>query len=567
MNALYGGTSTSKLFLNVREKLSLCYYASSTYVRSKGILTVSSGIETADYDRAEAEILRQLDEIRQGLWEDWELTAARESLLSALQALGDSQGALENYYLGQSATGRRETPEEMAALLRQVTPGAHPGGSPECAAGYHLLPEGKGGVRMYYPRIDETVTFRRLKNGLPAYVVHKPGYTRKYAMFATRYGGMDLRFQQDGAWQDTPAGIAHYLEHKMFDTADGNAMQEMAKNGAEPNAFTSNAMTAYYFDCTEHFDENLRQLLSFVSVPYFTDESVAKEQGIIAQEIGMIEDDPEWQVYKRMLQALYRESPARIPVAGSVESISHITAETLYRCHKAFYTPANMCLVAVGDLDAEAVFRAAEDILPPESGPDIPRDYGGSEGETPAQSETSCRMEVSMPSFLVGFKCPAPPEGEQRLRWDILGDLACDILMGDSSPLFSRLYSQGLINGSFGSSFDLLPGAAYAYAGGDSKDANAVTDAILREAARIAAEGVDEDYFRRIRKASFGANLRGLNSFENIAVTLTEGYFHGYDPLRFPEVFESITPEDVAAFLKTNVTAERMVLSRIVPKQ
>ena len=257
---------------------------------------------------------------------------------------------------------------------------------------------------MYYPRIDETVTFRRLKNGLPAYVVHKPGYTRKYAMFATRYGGMDLRFQQDGAWQDTPAGIAHYLEHKMFDTADGNAMQEMAKNGAEPNAFTSNAMTAYYFDCTEHFDENLRQLLSFVSVPYFTDESVAKEQGIIAQEIGMIEDDPEWQVYKRMLQALYRESPARIPVAGSVESISHITAETLYRCHKAFYTPANMCLVAVGDLDAEAVFRAAEDILPPESGPDIPRDYGGSVGETPAQSETSCRMEVSMPSFLVGFK-------------------------------------------------------------------------------------------------------------------------------------------------------------------
>ena len=135
---------------------------------------------------------------------------------------------------------------------------------------------------MYYPRIDETVTFRRLKNGLPAYVVHKPGYTRKYAMFATRYGGMDLRFQQDGVWQDTPAGIAHYLEHKMFDTSDGNAMQEMAKNGAEPNAFTSNAMTAYYFDCTEHFDENLRQLLSFVSVPYFTDESVAKEQGIIA---------------------------------------------------------------------------------------------------------------------------------------------------------------------------------------------------------------------------------------------------------------------------------------------
>ena len=199
-------------------------------------------------------------------------------------------------------------------------------------------------------------------------------------------------------------------------------------------------MTAYYFDCTEHFDENLRQLLSFVSMPYFTDESVAKEQGIIAQEIGMIEDDPEWQVYKRMLQALYRESPARIPVAGSVESISHITAETLYRCHKAFYTPP-ICVWWRWVIWRRGVFRAAEDILPPESGPDIPRDYGGSEGETPAQSETSCRMEVSMPSFLVGFKCPAPPEGEQRLRWDILGDLACDILMGTPVPVLPAVQS------------------------------------------------------------------------------------------------------------------------------
>ena len=362
---------------------------------------------------------------------------------------------------------------------------------------------------MYYPRIDETVTFRRLKNGLPAYVVHKPGYTRKYAMFATRYGGMDLRFQQDGAWQDTPAGIAHYLEHKMFDTADGNAMQEMAKNGAEPNAFTSNAMTAYYFDCTEHFDENLRQLLSFVSVPYFTDESVAKEQGIIAQEIGMIEDDPEWQVYKRMLQALYRESPARIPVAGSVESISRITAETLYRCHKAFYTPANMCLVAVGDLDAGRYSGRRRSSCPRKAARISP-------------VTTAAARETPLPSRRppAGWRCPCrrfwwasnallPRRGEERLRWDILGDLACDILMGDSSPLFSRLYSQGLINGSFGSSFDLLPGAAYAYAGGDSNDPAAVMEAILEEARRLTREGLDSDYWQRMKRGNFGALPEG----------------------------------------------------------
>ena len=417
-----------------------------------------------------------------------------------------------------------------------------------------------------YPRIGEEVIRTTLDNGLPVFIVPKKDYRRKYAMFATRYGGMDMRFQLNGQWLDTPAGIAHYLEHKMFDTEEGNALQELAKNGAEPNAFTSNAITCYYFDSTEKLYENLEILLSFVSVPYFTDESVEKEQGIIAQEINMIEDNPEWQVYKRLMQALYHTSPARTSVAGSVESIRQITAQTLYDCHKAFYTPANMCLVVVGDVDPVHVIDLANRVLPKLSGPIIERDYG-TEPETVAEKETVLEMEVSAPQFLAGFKCAPAAEGNDYMRAAILGDMASDILLGESSALYQRLYEQGLINPSFGGAFEMMPGVAYLYAGGDSKDANAVTDAILREAARIAAEGVDEDYFRRIRKASFGANLRGLNSFENIAVTLTEGYFHGYDPLRFPEVFESITPEDVAAFLKTNVTAERMVLSRIVPKQ
>ena len=321
---------------------------------------------------------------------------------------------------------------------------------------------------MTYHRIGETAVWQTLPNGLPVCVIRKRGYTRKYAFFATRYGGMDLRFQLDGQWLDTPAGIAHYLEHKMFDTEDGNALQELAKNGAEPNAFTSNAITCYYFDSTEKFYENLEILLSFVSVPYFTDESVEKEQGIIAQEINMIEDNPEWQVYKRLMQALYHTSPARTSVAGSVESIRQITTQTLYDCHRAFYTPANMCLVVVGDVDADKVLAAAERILPKTSGPDIPRDHGPAEDLTAAQPETACAMEVAMPTFLLGFKCPPVPEGPDRMRLDILGDLACDVLMGESSPLYARLYSQGLINGTFDSAYDLLPGAAYVFCGGDS---------------------------------------------------------------------------------------------------
>ena len=418
-----------------------------------------------------------------------------------------------------------------------------------------------------YPRIGEEVIWETLDNGLPVCIVPKQGFSRKYALFATRYGGMDMRFELNGQWLDTPAGIAHYLEHKMFDTKDGNALQELAKNGAEPNAFTSNAITCYYFDSTEKFYENLEILLSFVSVPYFTDESVEKEQGIIGQEIGMIEDNPEWQVYKQLMQALYHTSPARTPVAGSVESISHITAQTLYDCHKAFYTPANMCLVVVGDVKPERIIAAANQILPAKSGPLIRRDYGAEEELTAAEHFVTAAMEVSMPTFLVGFKCPPQHGGEEQHRFTAIGELACDVLMGESSPLYARLYAEGLINGSFGAAFDLLPGASYVYAGGDSKDPQAVAEAILAEARRLVSEGVDGDYYRRVVNANFGAALKALNSFESIAVSMAEGCFQGYDPYRFPEVYDSITVEDVLDFLRRNMTRDHMALSVITPKE
>ena len=418
-----------------------------------------------------------------------------------------------------------------------------------------------------YPRIGEEVIWVTLDNGLPVCIVPKKGFSRKYALFATRYGGMDMRFRLNGQWLDTPAGIAHYLEHKMFDTEDGNALQELAMNGAEPNAFTSNAITCYYFDSTEKFYENLEILLSFVSVPYFTDESVEKEQGIIGQEIGMIEDNPEWQVYKQLMQSLYHTSPARTPVAGSVESIRKITAQTLYDCHRAFYTPANMCLVVVGDVEPQQVLDIARRVLPKDSGELIERDYGAEEPTEAARAYAEERMEVSMPSFLVGFKCPPQPGGEEQHRFAAIGELACDVLMGESSPLYARLYSQGLINGSFGAAFDILPGAAYAYAGGDSKDPKAVAEAILAEAQRLAREGVDEDYYKRIVNANFGAALRELNSFESIAVSMAEGRFQGYDPYRFPEIYDSITAADVLAFLRENVTRSHMALSVITPKE
>ena len=417
----------------------------------------------------------------------------------------------------------------------------------------------------FYERIGEAVCRETLPNGLRINIVPKQDFAKSYAFFATRYGGMDTRFCLNGKWLDTPAGIAHYLEHKMFDTKEGNALQELAKNGAEPNAFTSNAITGYYFDSTTHFEKNLEILLSFVSIPYFTEESVAKEQGIIGQEIRMIEDNPDWQIYTRMMKALYSTSPARTSIAGTVESISHITAETLYDCHKAFYTPSNMVLTVVGNVDPVHVVDIARRVLPREGGPVIPRDYG-TEPAAVAEKETKLTMEVSCPQFLTGFKCTPVDDGEDYMRQSLIGDMACDILLGDSSPLYLRLYDQGLINTSFGGAFEMMPGVAYLYAGGDSKDARAVAAEIQKEARRLTEEGINEDFYQRVRRASFGSNLRGLNSFENIAVSLSEGYFHGYDPFRFPQIFDTITKEDITAFLRENLTEDRAVLSEIVPK-
>lgn len=416
----------------------------------------------------------------------------------------------------------------------------------------------------FYERIGESIYREKLSNGLQICVVPKPDYVRKYAFFATRYGGMDTRFCLDGTWRETPAGIAHYLEHKMFDTEAGNALQELAKNGAEPNAFTSNAMTAYYFDSTEHFEKNLEILLSFVSIPYFTEESVAKEQGIIGQEIRMIEDNPDWQIFHQMLAALYQNHPIRTSIAGTTESIAKITTETLYACHKAFYHPANMILVVVGNVDPVHVSDLAARILPREGGPEIQRDYG-QEPDAVTQRETCRNMEVSSPQFLTGFKCRPIQNGEEYFRTALIGDMACDILLGPSSPLYQRLYEQGLINHTFGGAFEIMPNTAFLYAGGDSRDARAVTAEILSEAEQLYQNGIDEAFYQRVRRSAFGENLRALNSFENIAVSLTDGYFYDYDPFQFPQIFEKIQKKDIAEFLHQSITADRSVLSEILP--
>ena len=412
-----------------------------------------------------------------------------------------------------------------------------------------------------FPRVGEEMYHEVLENGLSVFVSPKPGFQKGYAFFATNYGGMDMCFCLDGEWHDTPAGVAHYLEHKMFDTQEGNALQDLAANGASPNAFTSSEITGYFFDCTEKFEDNLRILLSFVSVPWFTKESVDKEQGIIGQEIGMIEDDPDWKVFMNLLSALYQTHPIRVSVAGSVESISHITAETLYACHKAFYDPANMVLCVAGDVDPEQVCQLAREVLPKQAGPIAQKDYGPQELPQVAQAVIEERMEVSNPIFQLGFKGDAPEKGQAGLRQQLVGELACECLLGTSSPLYASLYREGLINQGFAYGYEAYPGCAFLMAGGESKDPLAVREAIWKEAARISREGLDAALWERVKKGVYGGKVRSLNSFENLCVGQAQAFFAGFDFLQFAELFDGLEKQDAEALIRDWTAQERTALS------
>ncbi len=418
----------------------------------------------------------------------------------------------------------------------------------------------------YYEKLDERVFETRLPNGLAVFVLPKKGFSQKCAYFVTNYGSIDTKFTQDGKKIETPAGVAHYLEHKMFDLPGRDVMAEFSALGANPNAFTSYHRTAYCFSCTEHFEACLELLLTYVSTPYFTQEIVEKERGIINQEILMYEDSADSKGYEDLFAMMLQNHPAKTPIAGSVESVAEITAQTLYDCFTAFYQPTNMALCVVGDVDPAAVAETALRLLPQTSAPVALRDYGEPEQLTSGVREFTREMDVSMPTFLLGFKCPVPENGEALARMRIVGDLAAEALLGESSALYLRLYDEALIDGSFGGGFEDLPGAAMFTCGGDSPKPFAVRDAILAEARRLANEGIEKETFEALKKSAMGRRIRSLDNFDGVCFRLCESYFEGISYLDFPEIYASVTRQEAEAFLRENLTFERSSTAVIYPR-
>ena len=416
-----------------------------------------------------------------------------------------------------------------------------------------------------YPQLDQQVYRQILPNGLTVLVAPRPGFTRKIAYFVTDYGAIHTDYTLDGVHHRAPDGVAHYLEHKLFDLPGRDVSEEFAAMGAVVNAFTSYDVTAYYFSCTEDFDKCLALLLEFVSTPYFTEESVQKEQGIIGQEIGMSQDNPDSRIFEMLMEAVYRKHPIQVPILGSRQTIAEITPQVLHDCHRAFYRPGNMLLCVVGDVQPEEVAGIAQQILPKEDTAQVTRQEHWQEEMTPKQPLVTAQMEVAMPMFQLGYKCEPLGKGREAVKQEAVGDLAAEALFGESSQLYLQLYEQGLIDGSFGGGFESIDGMAMLVAGGDSEDPEAVRDAITARAQELCRQGIDEKDFLRLKRSALGRRIKGLDSFDSTCFRLCAYHMSGFDYFRFPEIYREITREDVLVFLSRVVAQQRCAMAVIYP--
>ncbi len=417
----------------------------------------------------------------------------------------------------------------------------------------------------YFPDSDERYFEKVLSNGLRVRVIKRPKFAKKFAFLAVNFGSADQKFTHDGVQSRVPAGIAHYLEHKMFDMPNSSAMEQFAAFGGSNNAFTNYSMTAYYVECTEHFEENLQTLLEMVTTPYFTEESVEKERGIIAQEIKMYEDSADSAVYEALFALMYPDHPISAPIAGTVASIEDITAEQLYACHKAFYDPSDMLLCVVGDVDEEQVAALAESHTPKTKPKQIVRDYGLPKSLHAQSGRTEKQMEVSMPTFAIGFACEPMETAAQAAERDVIGDLAAEVLAGESSALYQKLYDQGIIDADFSADYEYIRGASLLEFSGDSEEPDSVLQALLDEAERIVREGIDGQYFERLRRSMLGRRLRDLDSFESTCYRMSAYHFENCEYLDSISIIQNVRKEQVVELLKQTIRTERAAISVIYP--
>ena len=403
-----------------------------------------------------------------------------------------------------------------------------------------------------------------LPSGLTVLCRTMPGYSSVHAMYATNFGSVVREFTLNGKRIQLPAGTAHFLEHKMFESEQGDAFDLYAKTGAAANAFTSYDRTCYIFTATGMTDENLDILLNMVGHPWFTKETIAKEQGIIGQEIKMYDDSPDWRLITGLFECLYHSHPIRSDIAGTVESIAEVTPAMLYDSCKAFYAPGNMVLAAAGNTTMEQILAACKrhGLMEPRPAEKVQRLWA-TEPMTLAATEKTLTMPVSKPCFGVGFKEEPLPADD--LRTEALYDLVLSCIVGGMSPLYRRLYDEGLVNPGFGGEVLRVDGCCCILFTGESDVPDTVRQLLLDEIARVRAAGVDREVFTLCKNEKYGQLIENLENVEDSASQMADFALSGQTVAQQITMLAGLTAEDADAALQHILSTDRMAVMDILP--
>lgn len=403
-------------------------------------------------------------------------------------------------------------------------------------------------------------------SGLTVYFMKMPHKAKKAAMISAKFGSIHFSFTMpDGRGVTVPNGTAHFLEHKLFEGERGNAFDFYAKTGAKANAYTSNDKTAYYFICSDRFEENLDVLLSFVTHPFLTKENVEKEKGIIAQEIKMYEDEPGWQGYFTMVQALYQNHPIRRDIAGTVEDIYSLTPEILMDCYRRFYHPSNLVLAVTGDVDKQTVIEAIDRYFKP-GAPVAPHTQPMEEPAEAGARYVEKEMLVSKPIFHLGFKDPeTDADGFALSKKEMEVEILLEYLFGKSSPFYQELYEAGIINSEYDCWYDLSDYFSFCVINGESDDPKAIGEKALEHIDRLKHQGIDEARFLEIRNGLYGALVMETDHAYPMANRLVGNFMNGAETFDAIEALLSLKPQDLEKRAETLFAPERMSLSVIKP--
>lgn len=401
------------------------------------------------------------------------------------------------------------------------------------------------------------------KSGLKVFVMPKADYAGAFAMFGTNYGSVDTCFKRenDSEYTTVPEGIAHFLEHKLFESEELDAFTRFEKTGANANAFTSFDHTCYIFQCSDNFDSSLEILLDFVKSPYFTQQTVDKEQGIIGQEIKMYKDSPDWEVLFNMLCGLYHNNPVRIDIAGTVESIAQINADLLYSCYNTFYNNSNMVLAVAGNVTVQQVIDVCDKVLKDEE-PVRVEQIIPDEPETIVTAYTEKNMHVDMPKFALGFKetHDTPVRSAKEV---VCMNILLDIIAGKVSPLYEKMLSQGLINTSFGKEYFIGRGFACPIFTGESTDVQKVKEAIFARIEELKKSGICDEDFEISKKRLYGLEIYSFNDVDDLAGNIVDCAFRGETLFSRLECYKTVTKEDIERTLAASFALDKACLSVI----